>query len=228
MIKDGDKVAVGLSGGKDSLTLLTALSEFRKFSPQKFEIAAVTVDLGFRKNTSFKPLINYCKKLGVPLHVIKSDIYSIVFKIRKEKNPCSLCSKLRRGILNSWLKNNGFNKLALGHHGDDLVETMLLSLFFEGRLSTFAPVSHMSNSGITLIRPMIYVFEKDIKNIAAKLDLPVMNNPCPANGGTQREKMKNLIDNICIDIPIAKDRMLSALTHPERNNLWEIINKNKD
>ncbi|MCL2375338.1 MAG: tRNA 2-thiocytidine(32) synthetase TtcA [Firmicutes bacterium] len=236
MIVDGDKVAVGLSGGKDSLALLTALARFQKFSPKKFELAAVTVDLGFpaslseketaksksrKKADPFLPLKEYCKSLSVPFYIIPSNIYSVVFEIRKEKNPCSLCSKMRRGILNTWLKENNFTKLALGHHADDLVETMLLSLFYEGRLSTFQPVSYMSQSSITLIRPLIYVYEKDLA--AFSKTLPVMKNPCPANGGTERESMKNLIKSICKDIPIAKDRMFSALTHPERNNLWEVL-----
>jgi len=220
MIQDGDKVAVGLSGGKDSLALLTLLKAFQGFSPNKFELAAVTVDLGF-EGGDFTPLVNYCKELEVDFHLIPTKIAPIVFDIRKEKNPCSLCSKMRRGALNAYIKERGFNKLALGHHADDLVETLFLSLFYEGRLSTFQPVSYMSQSEITLIRPLIYIYEKDLALFSK--DLPVMHNPCTVNGGTEREHMKNIIKDLCVKIPIAKDQMLTAITHPERNNLWEVL-----
>jgi len=220
MIEDGDRIAVGVSGGKDSLALLTAMKAFSRYSKNKFELAAVTVDLGF-KGGDFSPLIDYCKQIEVDFHLIPSNIAEIVFDIRKEKNPCSLCSKMRRGLLNAYIKEKGFNKLALGHHADDLVETLLLSLFYEGRLSTFQPVSWMSKADITLIRPLIYVYEKDLAQFSS--NLPVMKNPCIDNGGTEREHMKNIIKNICKEIPIAKDQMLTALIHPERNNLWEVM-----
>ena len=218
MIQDGDRIAVGLSGGKDSLCLLAGLSALRRFSPARFELCAVTVDLGL--GADYAPLAAYCEGLDVPFKLIKTDIAEIIFETRKEKNPCSLCSKMRRGALNTFIVQEGYHKLALGHHADDLVETFLLSLCYEGRLSTFAPVSFMDRSGVTLIRPLIYLYEKDVAAFAAARKLPIVHNPCPQNHETQREYMKNLIKSICGDIPFAKDRMLSALIHPERNNLW--------
>ena len=217
MIQEGDKIVVGLSGGKDSLLLLKALATYRLFSPQKFTLMAVTVDMGL--GADFSDLQKFCKEIEVDYHIEHTDIAQIVFDERKEKNPCSLCSKMRRGALNSCVNKFGFNKLALGHNADDLSETFLLSLIYEGRLSTFAPVSYMSNSKVTLIRPLVYTFEKDI--IAETREYPILFNPCPANHVTRREYMKNLIKSINKDIPIARDRIHSALTHPERNNLWE-------
>jgi tRNA(Ile)-lysidine synthase TilS/MesJ len=220
MIADGDRVAVGLSGGKDSLTLLTLLSAYQKFSPEKFELAAVRVDMGFKDSDpeAAERLRSYSESLGVPYTVVKTDIAEIVFEARKEKNPCSLCSKMRRGCLNTELNSRGFNKLALGHHADDLAETLLLSVFYEGRLSTFTPTAFMSRTEVTLIRPMISIEEKDIR--AYSKDMPVLHNPCPANCLTKREYMKDLIRHIQKEIPFAKDRLISAITHPERNNLW--------
>ena len=225
MIKDGDCVAVGLSGGKDSVVLLKALSVFRKFSPARFTLKAVTIDMGIG-NVDFAPLQQFCRDEDVEYHIEHTDIGPIIFNERKEKNPCSLCSKMRRGALNSAIKEMGCNVLALGHHSDDLVETMLLSLCYEGRLSTFAPISFMDRSGVTLIRPLIYTEEKNIA--ACARDLPVTKSPCPADHATQREYMKNLIKNIQKDIPFAKDRMLSAIISPERYNLWDQYPKNPD
>lgn len=218
MIKDGDRIVVGLSGGKDSLLLLKALATYRIFSPQKFELFAVTVDMGL--GADFSELQRFCKETDVEYRIEHTDIAEIIFDVRKEKNPCSLCSKMRRGALNSCVLDMGCNKLALGHNADDLSETLLLSLLYEGRLSTFAPVSYMDRTGVTLIRPLVYTFEKDI--IAETRDMPILYNPCPANHATQREYMKNLIKSICKDVPIARDRIHSAITHPERNNLWSI------
>lgn len=218
MIKDGDKIAVGLSGGKDSLVLLTALAAYRRFSPQSFSLMAITVDMGF-ENSDFSSLEKYCDSLNVEYRIEHTQLYQIIFEERKETNPCSLCSNMRRGALNSVVAENGYNKLALGHHADDVLETFFLSLFYEGRLSTFAPVSFMSRSGIYAIRPMIYIKEKDIAAMAE--NMPVFHNPCPANHVTKREYVKNLIKDICKDIPFAKDRMISAISNPERNNLWK-------
>jgi len=221
MIKDGDRIAVGLSGGKDSLALVTLLRLFQNFSPKRFELAAFTVDLGF-KGGDFIPLIEYCKQIDVELNIIPSNIAEVVFEIRKEKNPCSLCSNLRRGILNSHIAERGFNKLALGHHADDLIETFLLSLFYEGRLSTFQPISYMSRADITLIRPLICIWEKDLANFSK--DLPIMKNPCCVNGRTEREHMKNIIKELSEKhIATSKESMFTALIHPERNNLWEVL-----
>lgn len=223
MIESGDRIAVGLSGGKDSLILMTALAAYRRFSPQPFELAAVTIDLGF--GAEYEKMTEYCEKLNVPFHLVKTDIKTILFDERKEKSPCSLCSKMRRGALNTFITSNGYNKLALGHHADDLIETMLLSLCYEGRFSTFAAKSFMDRSGVTLIRPLVYVYEKDVTSLSS--DLPIVHNPCPVNHETQREYMKNLIKSINNDIPIAKDRMLGAITNPDRNNLWKTGSKKK-
>ncbi|MBP5307899.1 MAG: tRNA 2-thiocytidine(32) synthetase TtcA [Clostridia bacterium] len=221
MIKRGDKIAVGLSGGKDSVTLLYILAGLKRFYPESFDLAAITVDMGLKDTDENEKhaLADLCGELGVPYRVEKTDIAEIIFDIRKEPNPCSLCSKMRRGALNGIAKEMGCNKLALGHHADDLIETLFLSMFYEGRLSTFAPVSYMSNSGITLIRPMIYIEEKDIAAFAK--DKPILHNTCPADKHTQREYIKNLINSIKKDIPFVKKRIHGAVTHPERYNLFE-------
>lgn len=220
MIKDGDKIAVGLSGGKDSVTLLTLFAALKRFYPKKFELVAVTVDLGYDYDQSeVKKLDEYCASLGVELIKEKTQIGEILFDIRKETNPCSLCSKLRRGALNTVAANNGCNKLALGHHADDLVETFFLSMIYEGRFSTFEPVTYLSKSKITLIRPMIYIDESDI--IAYAKHLPTVFNPCPADKHTQRQYVKELIASIKKDVPFAKDRILSAIYNPDRNHLFD-------
>lgn len=219
LIDDGDKIAVGVSGGKDSLALLAALAAYRRFSPEKFGLTAITVDLGL--GADYSPVREFCDKLNVPYILEKTDIGDVIFNVRREKNPCSLCSKMRRGALANVMNKEGCNKLALGHHADDLAETFLLSLFYEGRLSTFAPKAYMSRSGVTVIRPFVFIPEADVAALARDEKLPVVHNPCPANHHTQREYIKNLIKNITADIPIAKERMISAITHPERNNLWE-------
>ncbi|MDE7394889.1 MAG: tRNA 2-thiocytidine(32) synthetase TtcA [Clostridiales bacterium] len=217
LIEDGDRIAVGLSGGKDSIALLTALAAFRRFSPAHFDLSAVTIDLGLGED--YTPLRDYCRELDVPYILEKTDIGDVVFNVRKEKSPCSLCAKMRRGALATVLNRENMNKLALGHHADDLLETLFLSLFYEGRLSTFAPKATMSRSGVTVIRPLILMKEGDVAAFAK--DLPQVENPCPVNHHTRREYVKSLIKKINGDIPIAKDRMIAAVTHPERNNLWE-------
>ena len=222
MLSDGDHVAVGLSGGKDSLVLLTALAMLKRFSPTPFKLSAIRVDMGF-KNASAEEaeaLKNYCEELGVDYYVEKTDIAEIIFDVRKETNPCSLCSKMRRGALNTKCNEIGANKLALGHNADDVTETFLLSFIYEGRLSTFQPTAYMSRTNMTLIRPLIYCPEGDIKGATARLNLPLLHNPCPMDHTSQREYMKSLCSHITKDIPFAKDRMFSAITHPERYNLF--------
>lgn len=220
MIDDGDRIAVGLSGGKDSVTLLYILASLRRYYPKKFDLVAITVDLGLKYDPNeLSALKNLCSELEVEYHVVKTDIYQIIFEERKESNPCSLCSKMRRGALANLAVELNCNKLALGHHADDLVETLLLSLFYEGRLSTFEPVTLLDRSKLTVIRPMIYIEEKNIRAFAK--DKPTLFNPCPTDKHTQREYVKQLIKKIQQDIPIAKDRMLSAITHPERNHLFD-------
>ena len=225
MIQDGDKIAVGLSGGKDSVTLLYILASLRKFYPKKFDLMAITVDMGLKDMDENEKLAlkKLCEDLEVEYKVIPTDIAEIIFDVRKESNPCSLCAKMRRGALNSAAKSLGCNKLALGHHADDMMQTFLLSLFFEGRLSTFAPVSYMSKSDITLIRPMIFLREKDVAAFAK--DKPVLHNPCPANKHTRREDMKDYLAFIRKEIPFAEERVFTALVHPERYNLFDKFEK---
>ena len=219
MIEDGDKIAVGVSGGKDSITLLSGLVGLKRFYPKKFDVVAIRIDTGLDfDETEIKNLENYIESLGVEYKVIKTQIAEVVFDVRKEENPCSLCANMRRGALNSAAKECGCNKVALGHHGDDLIETFMLSLTYEGRLSTFHPVTHLSRIGLHVIRPMIYMREKDVASFAK--DKPILRNPCPADKHTKREYMKNLIKQIRKDIPFVQDNMLNALTNKDRNNLF--------
>lgn len=221
MIEDGDKIAVGLSGGKDSLALLEIMAGLKRFYPKKFELYAITIDMGldYDKN-EIEAIQKRCDELEVVWIVEKTDIGPILFDVRKESNPCSLCSKMRRGALCTTALKHGINKLALGHHADDLIETFFLSMFYEGRLSTFAPVSFMSRTEMKVIRPMVLIEEKDIS--AFMRDKPVLHNPCPADKHTQRQYVKELIDSVKKDIPFVKKRIHSAITHPERYNLFKI------
>lgn len=218
LIEDNDKIAVGISGGKDSLTLLACMSALRIFYPKKFDILAIAVDL-YNGQTDYKKISEFCKQNNVEFVVENSDINNIVFNIRKETNPCSLCAKLRRGILNSTAKKYGCNKVALGHHSEDLVETFLMSMFYESRLNTFLPKTYLSNQDLVVIRPMILVNEKDIKSYAK--NLPVLESVCPADRHTKREYIKNLILSINKEVPQVKEHILSALMHPERNGLFD-------
>ena len=216
MIENGDKIAIGLSGGKDSLVLTKALASLRRYYDKSFDLVAITVDMHDGKS-DFSAISEFCAELGVRHEIMPSQIYDILFNVRHENNPCSLCARLRRAILAESAKKFGCNKLALGHHANDLIETFFLSLFYESRLSTFLPVTPMDRTGITVIRPMLLVFEKD--TIRAARDLPVFHNDCPANKNTQREFIKNLLQSIAPDIHQVHEHILSALTHPERNHL---------
>ena len=218
LIEDGDKIAIGVSGGKDSLVLLKALANYAIFSPQKFSIVAITIDM-FAGKSDFSQISKMCEELGVEYHIYPSDIYEIVFEERKESNPCSLCAKLRRGMLNTKAIELGCNKLALGHSADDVMHTFLLSLFFEGRLSTFLPKLYMDRTGMTVIRPLILTDEKYIKSVAK--NLPVQKSLCPVDKLTKREYVKDVIKDIQKEIPFVKDRIFSAITHPERYNLFD-------
>lgn len=220
LIEEGDKIAVGVSGGKDSLVLLSALSNFRKFSPKKFELIAITIDQT-NGETNFEKLEDFCKELDVEFHIVKTEIFNIIFNIRKEKNPCSLCAKLRRGNLNSEAKKLGCNKVALAHHSDDLIETFFLSLFYEGRLSTFAPKTYLSNMDLTAIRPLIFVDEKSI--VEASKTLPIVKNICPADHHTKREEIKQFLTDLEQKMPGVKKQILNAIINPERYNLFDKI-----
>ncbi len=217
LLENGDKIAVGLSGGKDSLSLLVALKEYQKYIFPNFELIAISVDLTGGKS-DFSHLQSFCEKLEVPLTIVPSNVFEIVFDIRKEKNPCSLCANLRRGLLNGKAKELGCNKVALGHHRDDLIETFLLSLFFEGRLSTFKAKTYLSKTDLTVIRPLLYVEEKDLQNISK--NFPVLYNPCPANKHTERENAKQLLTILEASFPSCKEKLFNAIIHKERYNLF--------
>lgn len=225
MIQDGDKIAIGLSGGKDSITLASALKYYQRFSPQKYELVAVIIDL-FEGKTDYSELIKYLESINLDYKIINSRIYDVVFTERKESNPCSLCAKLRRGILNTEAKKLGCNKIALGHTADDMDETFFLSLFYEGRISTFSPVSYLSLVDITLIRPLIYVEES--ATIAFAKDKPVVFNCCPADKNTKRQFIKELLADITDKIPHSKKRIHDALIHTERINLVAPIPRYKE
>lgn len=185
MIEEGDRIAVGVSGGKDSLILLLAMNHLKRFYPKKFELEAITIELGF-EDMDFGPVEELCRSLDIPYIRIKTDIREIVFDVRKEDNPCSLCAKMRKGALNDAIRERGYNKLALGHHFDDAVETYMMSLLFEGRISCFRPVTFLDRSGVTQIRPMIYAGEQKISNLAEKLNVPIVVNPCPMDKASKR------------------------------------------
>ena len=218
LIEENDKICVGLSGGKDSLMLLTALARYRIFSPENFSLIAITVDLTNGKN-DYRDIEKYCKSLDVPLTIIPSNVFEVVFDIRKEKNPCSLCANMRRGILNSTAKSLGCNKVTLGHHKDDMLETFLMSLFFEGRLSTFKPKLYLSNTNLNVIRPLIYCDEEDILRLSS--DLPILENPCPANNHTERENAKSILKELNKLYPNSKEKIFNAIIHKERYNLFD-------
>ena len=210
MIEENDKIAVGISGGKDSLTLLYALSHLRRFYSRKFDVVAVTVDLGFN-NLDLEEIREFCKKLDVEYHIIKTQIAEIVFQVREESNPCSLCAKMRKGALNDAVKELGCNKVAYAHHKDDLLESMMMSFLFEGRIHTFAPVTYLDRSKLTVLRPLIFLYEGDVKGFLKEYQLPVVKSPCPVDGSTKREDMKNLIKEINYKYPGSKTRMLHAI-----------------
>ncbi|MBR5319972.1 MAG: tRNA 2-thiocytidine biosynthesis protein TtcA [Peptococcaceae bacterium] len=214
LIQPYDKIAVGLSGGKDSTVMLYALSVLQKTLPIPFELHGISLDVGW--DNDYELVGQYCRELGVPFHLEKTQIGRIVYEERKESSPCSLCANMRRGAINNIAKQLGCNKVALGHHLDDALETFLMSLVFEGRMHTFSPRTYLSRADITVIRPMIYVYEKDIISIASKLDLPVVPNNCPADGITKRTTMKEEMARFEAMNSTVRERMLNAIT----TTLW--------
>ena len=210
MISDGDAVAVGVSGGKDSLALLRLMAELRDHSPIPFELLAITLDMGYEE-MDFSPVADLCAQLNVPYTIQKTQIREIIFDIRKEENPCALCAKMRRGILNDAALALGANKVALGHHYDDAIETFMLSMIYEGRISSFLPVTYMDRTGLTLIRPMLYLHEKTIRNFVERENLPVVHNPCPADKNTKREDVKALLYELEGRYPGLKDNIFGGL-----------------
>ncbi len=220
MIEEGDRIAIGISGGKDSLTLLYALSHLRRFYPKKFEILAVTVNMGFQ-NVNFNEITRLCSSLDVTYHIIDTEISKIVFDIRKETNPCSLCAKMRKGALNDALKTLGCNKIAYAHHKDDVIETMLMSLIYEGHLHTFSPVTYLDRTNLTVIRPLIYMNEVDIIGFINKYKVPVMKSPCPVDGHTKREYIKALLRQLNLENPGVKERMFTAIKNGKMEG-WDL------
>ena len=209
MIREGDKIAVGVSGGKDSLVLLVLLAELRKYFNKSFELAAITIDMGL--GMDYTPVQKLCDELQVPYHIISTQIAPIIFDYRKEKNPCSMCSKMRRGALNQAILDLGYHKLALGHHYDDAVETFVMSLIYEGRISCFQPVTDLDRTGIVQIRPMLYIHEKTVDNFAVRRELPVIENRCPVDKETKREEIKQLVFDLSKTYPDLKERIFGAM-----------------
>lgn len=212
MIQSGDKIAIGISGGKDSLTLLYALKHLQRFYPNKFELIAITVNLGYPEFHSDR-ISTLCKELDVPYYVLDTEIADIIFEERKESSPCSLCAKMRKGALNDKAKELGCNKVAYAHHRDDIIETMLLSLIYEGRFYSFAPVTYLDRMDLTVIRPMMYVPEADVMGFTRRYQLPVEKNPCPKDGYTRREYVKQLLRQLNLDNPGVKNRIFTAITN---------------
>lgn len=209
MIEDGDKIAVGVSGGKDSLVLLMLLAALRGYHNKAFSVEAITIDMGL--GMDYSGIAELCRELDVPYTVVKTEIGPIIFDYRKEKNPCSMCSKMRRGALNQAILDRGCNKLALGHHYDDAVETFLMSLIYEGRISCFQPVTHLDRTGVVQIRPMLYIHEKTVDSFAQRMALPVLKNRCPVDKHTKREEVKELIFNLVKTYPDLKERIFGAM-----------------
>ena len=214
MIDEGDRIAVGISGGKDSLALLVTLAEMRRFYPKKFEIIAVTVDMGLG-GMDFSEVAELCRRLGVKYRIEKTDIAKIIFEVRRESNPCSLCAKMRRGSLHAAAQAEGCNKVALGHHYDDAVETFMMNLFFEGRLGCFSPKSYLSNRRLTLIRPLLYATEKDVQYFTNKRHLPIVTSTCPEDHATERENMKQLLASLERENKGVKHRIFNAMCKGE-------------
>ncbi len=210
MIEEGDHIAIGISGGKDSLTLLWGLAHLQKFYPKHFSLSAITVDMGI-DTMNLEPIKALCQEIQVPYEIVPTEIGKILFDIRKETNPCSLCAKLRKGALNNKALEMGCNKIAYAHHKDDLIETAMMSLLYEGRFYAFSPVTHLDRTDLTVIRPLMFVSEADVKGFRNKYQLPVCKNPCPMDGHTRREYVKNLIHTLNMENPGVKDRLFRAV-----------------
>lgn len=219
MIEDGDVVGVGVSGGKDSVALLYALHFFQRFAPVKYELKAISLTMGF-DDFDLTPIKNLCEKIGVEYIIQETEIGRVVFEERKEKNPCSLCSRFKRAALHTLCQEHSVNKLALGHHLDDAIETMFLSMFYEGRVNTFSPVTYLSRRDLTVIRPLIYAEERELNGVVNRHNLPVVKSACPADDNTQRKYMKDKLLEFYKDIPHARRRLKTAMQNKEQMNLW--------
>lgn len=227
LIEPGDKVVVGVSGGKDSSSLLYFLNLYRHRYLKKipFELHAIHLDMGLGANLT--PLKEFCQKLNIPLTIIATDIGTILFEIRKEKNPCALCANLRRGALHNATNDLGFNKVALAHHLDDVIETFFMSLIFNGNIKTFSPKTYLDRTDLTVIRPFVYITEDQVQELLAVQDIPVIHNPCPANKKTKREEIKNLIDNLSQQYPDIRQKFLTSLHTFDPKNLWPVKDNKK-
>ena len=210
MIAPNERLAVGVSGGKDSLLTLVALAQLRRFYPIPFTLEAITLEMGM-PGMDFSPVAALCETLEVPYQRIQVPVYQIVFEERREKNPCSLCAKLRRGSLNTALTERGIHKIALGHHYDDAIETLLMNLLFEGRIGCFQPVTYLNRTGVTQIRPLLYCREDEIRRTAERLRLPVVHNPCPADGSSRRQEIKELIGQLEKTYPDLKQKLFGSI-----------------
>lgn len=225
MIQSGDRIAVGISGGKDSLCLLYALAQLQRFYPHPFQLEAITLDMGF-EGMDFSRIRALCETMEVPYHVIKTDIAPVIFEARQESNPCSLCAKMRRGALHDAALQQGCKKVALGHHFDDAIETFFLSLFFEGRINCFSPVTYLDRKDITLIRPMLYLKEREVVKLKEKYQFPVVHNPCPVDGHTKRQYIKETLKKLEHENPGLRDRFFGAIQRSELEG-WKPVRTEK-
>lgn len=221
MIQEGDRIAVGISGGKDSLALLCSLASLRRYYPKRFTLAAITIGIGF-ENMDFSGVRELCRRLDVDYIYVESDIRHVVFDVKQEKNPCSLCVKMRKGLLNDTLVANGITKVAFGHHMDDAVETYLMSLIYEGRISCFRPVTFMDRSGVTQIRPMLYADEAMTASVARRYSLPVVKNTCPMDGVSKRQDVKELIEKLSLEQKDFKPKVFRAIQRFPMPG-WEVV-----
>ncbi len=220
MIEDGDRIAVGISGGKDSLALLSVLKAMQRFYPKHYELEAITVNVGF-EGMDFSPVTAFCDTIGVNYHIIDTDIAPIVFEAREEKNPCALCAKMRKGALNTLADELNCNKMALGHNRDDVIETFLMALLYEGRIHCFSPCTYLSRRKISSIRPLIYVPERDVIGFAKKENLPVVKNKCPVDGKTTREDIKNMVKELSLKYDHFEERTFNAIKRSDIEG-WRI------
>lgn len=219
MIKNGDKIAVGVSGGKDSVMLLKVLCELKRFYPEKFDVVAITLDMRFdNKDGDFSKISQMCEEYGIEYVIKSTELYEIIFNIRKESSPCSLCARMRRGILHDTAKELGCNKIALGHHLDDAAETFMMNLLIESRVGCFSPVTYLSRKDITMIRPLVYIREREIEQAVTRLDLPIVKSLCPANENTKREDAKNLLKTLSTEYGDVPEKIVGAMQRGEVSN----------
>lgn len=222
MICEGDRIAVCVSGGKDSVCMLLCLINLKRFYPKSFDLCAVTVDpVFFGKEADYSEIQKICDENGIEYKIIRSELYNVIFEKRKESNPCSLCARMRRGLLHDTAKEMGCNKIALGHHLDDAAETFIMNLFGNGRAECFSPVSYLSRKDIYMIRPMIFAYESDISRVAVKENVPVVKSECPADEKTNREDTKRLLNELEKRYPALRQKIVGGM---QRGNIsgWGI------